>query len=98
MLYLYILRENKFPTQNQMNSILEAFRRSRGSEIRMLGGNKVDGSLPREPDMYVVMTCMMVCQKNNIPFDSNRDQIAYSVGFDTVENEKIGVCEIIIKK
>jgi len=63
----------------------------------MLGGRAVDGDLPREPDMYVVVTCMRVCKEKNIPFDSNRDQIAYMVGFDPVENEQIGVCEIFIK-
>jgi len=95
--FLYILRRSKPPTQEQMARILDEFRKSRGGEVKMLGGQAVDGDLPKEPDMYVMVTCLRVCKEKNITFDSNRDQIAYMVGFDPVENEQIGVCEIFIK-
>jgi len=94
--FLYVLRRDKPPTQEQMARILDAFRKSRGGEVIMLGGQAVVGDLPREPDMYVVMTCIRVCAQKNITFDPKRDRIAYMVGFDPVENEETGVCEIFI--
>jgi hypothetical protein len=39
----------------------------------------------------------MVCKKNQINFDSNRDQIFYNVGYDIIENERIGVGEIAVR-
>lgn len=96
MLYLYVLRRNQPPTQDQMTRILNAFCKSHSGEVIMLGGSAVNGDLPREPDMYVVVTCLRVCKEKNIAFNSDRDNIAYMVGLDPVENEQMGVCEIFI--
>jgi hypothetical protein len=92
LLYLYILRKDKEPTQELMQQTLQHYQKSRGGEVQMLGGQKVDGALPRDPDMFVVMTCLAACKANNIDFNSDSDQIAYSV--DNAGGEQIGVCQI----
>jgi hypothetical protein len=96
MLYLFLLRQRGNPTVIQMKNILDTYHRSRGSEVKMLGGQRVD-VLPKDPDTYVIATCLTVCKKNQISFDSNRDQIVYNVGYDNIENESIGGCEITVR-
>ncbi len=92
MLYLYILRQDQAPTQELVQRTLEHYQKSRGGDIKMLGGQQTSGSFPRSPDMFMVTTCLIVCKKNNIAFNSDSDQIAYSV--DIVDGEEIGVCQI----
>ena len=92
MLYFVILQKDQLPTEAIMQRLLYHYRQSHGDDVRILGGQKVGGSLPRSPDEYVVMTCLKACHQANIEFDSQRDQIAYSV--DILDGEEIGVCRI----
>lgn len=91
MLYLYLLRRGQAPTAVLMQRILNEYRQRFG-EVTMLGGQLHTGSLPSDPDTFVVMTCLMVCEQKGIQFDSKRDQIIYSI--DMLDGESIGVCRI----
>lgn len=92
-LYLYLLRCNQSPTQDQMQRIFSEYRQCFG-EVTMLGGQVHQGSLPTEPDTFVVITCLALCKEEGISFDSDRDQILY--GIDIPDGEKIGICKIQI--
>jgi len=94
MVYLYLMRKGQPPTQELMRAVLDGYRRKLGGEVKMLGGQKVDGPFPTEPDTYVVTTCLLLSKENSIPFDSNRDRIAYSV--DSWGGEGVGVCQISV--
>jgi hypothetical protein len=96
MLYLVILQKNQIPTEALMQQLLFHYRQSHGEDVRILGGQKVAGSLPRSSDDYVVITCLKACNQANIDFDSQHDQIAYSI--DILDGEEIGVCHIHKKK
>jgi hypothetical protein len=78
-----------------MQQILFHYRQSDGDNVKVLGGQKVTGDLPRSPDVYVLITCFKACNKAGIAFDSQRDQIAYSIDF--LDGEKIGVCHLDVK-
>lgn len=95
MLYLYILSQDQPPTQELMQRTLDHYRKSRGGDVTMLGGHQVSDPFPRSPDEFVVMTCLFVCKGCNIDFNSDSDQIVYSV--DIVDGEEIGVCQIHVK-
>jgi hypothetical protein len=97
MLYLVLLRKKTEPTREQKDRILDAYLNA-GRRAEILGALKVDGALPRDPDTYVISISLMACKKNNLSFDSKRDQIVYSVGYDPVTHEEIGICEINIAK
>jgi hypothetical protein len=92
-LYLYLLRPDQSPTQDQMQRVLGEYRQ-RFDEVTMLGGQIHQGSLPTEPDTIVVVTCLALCQEEGIDFISDRDQIAY--GIDTLDGENLGICKIEI--
>jgi len=92
-LYLYLLRCNQPPTEDQMQRILSEYHHRFG-EVTMLGGQAHNGSLPTEPDMFVVITCLAACKSEGIDFDSDRDQIIY--GIDILDGEKFGTCKIQI--
>ena len=96
MLYLVILQQNQLPTEKLMQQLLFHYRQSHGDNVRILGCQKVTGSLPRNPDEYVVITCLNFCHKANIDFDYQHDQIGYSV--DILDEEEIGVCHIHKRK
>jgi hypothetical protein len=92
MLYLVVLQKNQVPSEELMQQILFNYRQSHGDNVKVLGGQKVSGDLPRSPDEYVVITCFKACDRANIDFDSQRDQIAYSIDF--LDGEEIGVCHL----
>lgn len=94
MLYLYLLRGNQAPTQKIMEQIMNQYR-LRFGDVTILGGQRHDGPLPTEPDIFVVSTCLLVCKNKGIAFDSHRDEISY--GIDILAGEKIGACRIKIK-
>jgi len=77
-----------------MQQILNQYR-LRFGDVTILGGQIHDGPLPTEPDTFVVSTCLLVCKKNSIKFDSHRDDISY--GIDVLAGERIGACRIKIK-
>jgi hypothetical protein len=95
LLYLYLLKQDQAPTQELMQSTLEHYQKSRGGDVQMLGGQKVNGALPSDPDMFVVVTCLSACKAHNIDFNTDSDQIAYSI--DNAGGKKIGVCQIQVK-
>ena len=91
MLYLYLLRRDQPPTQELFQRTLSKYRSLHGPGVQVLGGMRVTGSLPREPDVYVVTVCYEVCRKNNLSVSPD-NRIAY--GVDIVDGEDIGVCQI----
>jgi hypothetical protein len=62
MLYLYLLRGNQAPTQKIMQQILNQYR-LRFGDVTILGGQRHDGPLPTEPDIFVVSTCLLVLRR-----------------------------------
>lgn len=88
MLYLWVIGQNRKPSKKLLNEVLSHYG---GEGVVMLGGHETT-TLPKEPDMYVVTVCLKACKENNIDFDSDRDEIAYSI--DNINGEEIGVCKI----
>ncbi len=102
MLYLWTLHQkedlswlaNRDRVSTAMKKLENGYRQHFGGDVKFLGGQVVDGSFPRHPDMYVVTTCLLVCKKNGVNFDDNKDEISYSV--DMLDGMEVGVCKIRI--
>jgi len=103
MVYLYLLLteasrpllNDREKLQAMLKKIELSYHQALREEVNFLGGQVVSGKLPTYPDEYVVTTCLMLCNSKNIDFNSNRDEISYSV--DTLAGIPVGTCKITIK-
>ena len=94
MLYLYIFfKKEHLDRVSRLITPLEYFYRIRfGDDVKSLGGQTVEDSIPRDADVYIVGTCQIVCDKNGVNFDPTKDDFSYSI--DTIDGIEVGVCRI----
>ena len=97
MLYLYLLHTHHEPdlpvlVKPIVPELVSHYAESFGCEVELLGWQMVQGPLPEGPDTYVVAASLLKLKDRGIEFDTDRDEISYSV--DEWEGKRFGVCRI----
>lgn len=78
--YLILLYDRDPWTESEKRELIEAIRREQGAPVELLDEIHVEGEFPTGPDTYVVMLAMLKCKAVGIPFDNERDSIAFRGG------------------
>lgn len=82
-------------TRSDIENVIKGKQSELGCPVNYLDSVQVTGLFPTEPDTFVVTTTLLACQKAGIPFNSQRDQIAYKGGMRTL-TDGVGLITIII--
>jgi hypothetical protein len=101
-LYLYLLMtDNHLPlladkprTERALKEIARGYEQGFGQPAQVLGRMIHKGGLPTGPEAFVVSTALLQCKASSLKFDSQRDEISYSI--DQLEGSPIGTIRVQI--
>jgi hypothetical protein len=78
--YLVLLWDSSPWTEEEIRQVVVAKQAELGCPTTVLSTLRVTGSMPTEPNSYVVSSALFACQQAGIAYESTRDEISYMGG------------------
>jgi hypothetical protein len=93
--YLIILHTDVPPTESQARELASTVSEQDHLPVKVLSVIRSD-RLPSGPDEYVVTLALLTCDQHHIPFDSNRDTIAFRPAVSALTGIPLGLITITV--